>query len=285
MRTYPNVNPVRSIPEPDYKQHTFTTVQGELVRCHVKEQWTPCMPTEKRGVVNGFTQAARLRFLRLIARINWEACKPAVFLTLTYPDLCATTTMKTRTQQRWDWWKKTEKHLDRKIGGLWRIEWKPRKRGLHVGMYAPHLHLLIVRCGFIAKELVGEFWKKAVGYDGPIHTRIDACKNGEHAARYAAKYAAKEFLSGLADDAYLGSHIGRSWGIVRSNLVPLHEQQALVDLDDDQLKRAENVARRILEREVKGSFWVTSRVAEQLFGYVQDGGNFPLDIRPPPRRK
>ncbi len=62
--------------------------QGDLLAVAVKRAIVPEMPKERRTECQGFTEPARKRMLKLLARIDWEAVGNCVFILLTYPDEC-----------------------------------------------------------------------------------------------------------------------------------------------------------------------------------------------------
>jgi hypothetical protein len=120
-----------------------------------QEQFVKFHEDGKRGVCKGFSSGSRRRMLDRLNQVSCGADMPD-FVTLTLPDDCF--------EDNVGKFAKTAKlHLDVLLKrlhracssacGFWRIEWKARKSGLHVGKLFPHFHLLVWgmgqrACGF-----------------------------------------------------------------------------------------------------------------------------------------
>ena len=160
-----------------------------------------------RGVVSGFSKAARKRMLELLNQLTFERI---AFVTLTYP---AEFPLDGR---------EYKKHLRRfrarmerkypKIRVLWRLEFQ--RRG------APHFHLLLFDAPFLCKFCLSYDWYKSVGSGDKKHLRRGTnikgvASKGENGKiiSYVAKYAAKPLDPQVKnDDTWTGRYYGR-WNV------------------------------------------------------------------------
>lgn len=236
------------------------------------------VPTEaKRGKIVGFTNASRLRMLRLIATIDWQAIPECQFITLTYPDANVNRTYKQRTQDRWLLTKSLEEFKGHLIPTLWRVEWQPRQSGEFRGQLKPHLHIVACFASQILRKDLRQMWKKATGI--PTWCSVDSrpAKSPEHGAKYAAKYAAKApTLDHLDNNAYLETH-GRAWGTTRRQLIPRCPESWIRDMNSESRDAAMKVAARILEKEYVGTFFVLGTAAPVLLTEIADKGRQTID--------
>jgi len=160
-----------------------------------------------RGVVQGFSAAARKRMLELLNQLTFERI---TFVTLTYP-------------KEWNPdGHEYKKHLRRfrarmerkypKIRVLWRLEFQ--KRG------APHFHLLLFDAPFLCKYCISYDWYKSVGSKDRKHLKYGTnvrgvASKGENGKiiSYVAKYAAKPLdREAVTDDSWTGRYYGR-WNV------------------------------------------------------------------------
>ena len=160
-----------------------------------------------RGVVSGFSAAARKRMLEMLNQLVFERI---TFVTLTYP-------------KEWNPdGHEYKKHLRRfrarmerkypKIRVLWRLEFQ--KRG------APHFHLLLFDAPFLCKFCLSYDWYKSVGSNDRKHLKHGTnvrgvASQGENGKiiSYVAKYAAKPLDNqAVKDDSWTGRYYGR-WNI------------------------------------------------------------------------
>lgn len=160
-----------------------------------------------RGVVSGFSRAARKRMLQLLNKLEFERI---AFVTLTYPAEFP--------QDGGEY----KKHLRRfrarmerkypKIRVLWRLEFQ--KRG------APHFHLLLFDAPFLCKYCLSYDWYKSVGSGDRRHLRRGTnikgvASRGENGKiiSYVAKYAAKPLdPEVVSDERWTGRYYGR-WNV------------------------------------------------------------------------
>lgn len=206
------------IEPPDQRLTWRVSLQGELLTVRQMWNWRRSRQTVKRGKCLPFSAASRLRLLKLLASVDWDRQGQALFITLTVPDDCLPMGSGKLTQLRSHMIRYMENYLSVKLPILWRVEYKPRKTGSFEGFIAPHLHLLVFTPRFIPWQMVRDWWKGLLGYDGPVATDVQRARGGKQAARYASKYAAKkDSLTSLDYAAYL-TLPGRAWGITRSEL-------------------------------------------------------------------
>jgi len=158
--------------------------------------------------------------LKTIAKIDWSRVPYGVFVTLTYPDDLWVRDYHQRTIDRSRWIRDIEKHLDREVSILWRIEWQKRKSGKRKGQIAPHLHLMLLGVRFVAADVVRQCWRGVLLAVGPLATDVRGITGKEGCGRYLAKYISK--AASLDNAAYLNRPwmAGRNWGLTRPALVP-----------------------------------------------------------------
>lgn len=218
------------------KRSVIVVKQGKLLTVSFRELLSPSMPTSKRGVVKEFSRSSRLNLLKFIAKIEWSQIPQAVFITLTYPDEYANRSMEERTLDKKRFIRDIEKHLGRKVSGIWRIEWKPRKTGKNKGNIVPHYHFLLIREKFVHHKVIRKIWRSILHVRGPLATDIRAAKNGELASVYIAKYMSKVHeRCSLDNDAYLNTH-GRHWGLVRKKSIPMAKLEWTLDLSEEEIE-------------------------------------------------
>lgn len=221
----------------------------------------------RRGVVKGFTPAARLRMMRTVAMIDWRDAKASLFVTLTYPDSVAEREMKTRTRDRYIFLRSMENYLERKVGVLWRLEWIPRKSGTLVGKMMPHVHLIVFGVDYVPYLLINEWWKNALRVDGHVSTYVVRIRGGKDVGKYVTKYCSKPCQSpSLVNATYL-HNVGRHWGIHRRTHFPWCERFVLRCLTKEQVALAENAACmtfRYFERGQEQGFSIFGDNAEKI---------------------
>lgn len=206
-------------------------IQGNCVELFRKQN-LPGLPLQvPRGVVTMFSRSARMRMLRLIAKINWQEVGNSTFVTLTYPDSHYDRKNALRTMDRSQFIRDLEKFTHKKIPVLWRCEWQPRKTGTHRGLFVPHFHLLVFGVPFIPHQEVRQWWRRILDVKGSLATDVRKVVGIDGAGRYLAKYVSK--YTSLDNGAYLNNPwmTGRHWGLTRPSLVPraLVEEDCLID--------------------------------------------------------
>lgn len=99
----------------------------------------------KRGACKGFTFGSRRRMLDRLNQVSSSADLPT-FITLTLPDNSFNDSVTEFAKTAKVCLDSLVKRLVRvcpTAAGFWRIEWKARKSGLHVGKLFPHFHALV----------------------------------------------------------------------------------------------------------------------------------------------
>jgi len=255
-----------------YHDQVVAVFRGELLEISHLPHRKKKPLYHRRGQIKGFTKGARLRMLRMIASINWGSVKHGVFITLTYPDEHADRSMGERNTDKYLFMRYIEKHLGKKVGVIWRLEWEPRKSGKRLGQLTAHWHLIVFGIKFIPKDVVRSFWQCVLRADGPVVTWIDGITTGKKLARYVGKYCSKLPEADVLDNStYLNSQ-GRHWGVMRRELVPFADRVVIPCLTDKELHLVENLACmtfRYFCREAQQGFSVfgenAKKVGEILF--------------------
>jgi hypothetical protein len=197
-------------------------VQGACTEVVKRQKGLSVCPGRTRGIVNGLSRQSRMRLLRLNCRVNWFACFPCLFATLTYPDTHLVDRPKERSLHRFLFHRRLESYLGRKISCLWRIEWKPRLSGIFEGYLEAHLHLILPTVPRIPWQDFRGMWNKSIGHEGYVHTWLRQCDTPEGVAKYLSKYVAK--FDSLVYRTYRNNAVtpGRAWGVLRPQLLPKH---------------------------------------------------------------
>ncbi len=252
---------------PAQRLSASASIQGNLFQFKETWNWNQSPKTIRRGPIRGFTGAARLRMLKEIAVIDWANTGRCLFATLSYPDELGLRTYQQRTTDRTLVLRRIEKHLGKNIATLWRLEWKERKSGAHLGQLRPHSHLCLFGVEYIPWEVLRTMWGEVLGWNGYVHTYVQALTNGTAAAKYAAKYAAKDGSCSLVNAAYLDGLLGRAWGMTRKNLIPRAALTTFRDLPPD-VERALRVLGSELRHhnapETQGSYCVLGDAVQGL---------------------
>jgi hypothetical protein len=199
-----------------YKTHFYTTAQigGQ------------------RGTIKDFSPAARLRMLKDFHRIDFSLRESPLFVTLTYPDDCAYTSLAKRNLHRKMFARRLEAIVGRHVPAAWRIEWTIRQSGFWSGCPVAHWHLLIFRIGFIPYAEINRAWKETIGYDGYVRTDIKRVDERGAIQGYMAKYISKDAIPSSLVIAAYQNRLGRAYGWLRKKEIPFHpliRQRALTD--------------------------------------------------------
>lgn len=204
------------------EEHVIIEKQGNLLTVKFLNLPKPKIPPAKRKPVTSFSPAARMRAMKFCASINWDKCPQGLFVTLTYPDDLADTTMDQRNQQRWHFLRSMEKIVGKTIYGVWRIEWKPRRSGKRKGQVLPHWHFLFMNVGYIPYQKINLCWKNEVGAEGFVATNVRKIDSGKMATLYVLKYMSKTSQRILLDDPSYLTMKGRHYGYFHKGLIPRH---------------------------------------------------------------
>jgi hypothetical protein len=196
----------------------------------------------KRGVVKGFTRAARLRMLRTIASINWGNVRKGLFITLTYPPGYEQRPSGEKSTDKYLMLRYMEKHLGKKFGAIWRLEYEDKKSGKTKGQIGAHWHLIVFGVSYFEKATLDSFWQLVLRADGDVVTWVKKIDNGKKLARYVGKYCAAKCEDRLLDNATYLNIQGRHWGIHRRDLVPFFPRFVIPFLTEKDVNLAENLA-------------------------------------------
>ena len=120
---------------------------------------------KKRGVIQGFSRAARRRMMHFLAKVRLNDLLP-LFGTTTYPDIFPEEAAEFKRDLQ-----TLIERLKRRfppVGLIWRLEFKVRKSGVNVGKIAPHFHWLLwnVPRKFDCKPESGQWAKISKAKDG-----------------------------------------------------------------------------------------------------------------------
>lgn len=228
----------------------FLSLQGKTLRLRrILNDQIPCLPPG-RGKVTGFSHQSRNRLLRLLNSIDWKQNARPLFITLTFPDSHHSPKFRDRRNRLNYFIKLTERFLGRTIGVLWRQEWIRRKTGKYQGKLRPHYHLLVFGVTYLDKDVVRNSWRKAINYDeADLATDVKRITGVDGAIRYIAKYLAKN--PSLDIGTYLDTNwtMGRFWGILHKELIPMHPEQLVEVKNPQTLGKIIVEGSRILDRE------------------------------------
>lgn len=205
-------------------------IQGE--RLTVSTNLTEyTIPKSKKGrFVSKFSRQARLRLLKMVASMDWSSIDCGLFITLTYPPGRVAFNVDTRNKQRFLFHRYMEKHLDREIPLLWRIEWKRRKSGADAGTIVPHFHFLAPGVKWIPKELIRQWWRTIIGHEGHLSTDVQPLMNAKHQALYVSKYCAKMPDDHTLDNVPNLNIRGRHYGFHRRSRIPMAARVTFRDI-------------------------------------------------------
>jgi len=213
---------------------------GSLLECKRPRSWTQ-METKTggtRGTVKAFSDASRRRMLRLIAKL--EQTRKPLWFDLTYPDEFY--------NDRIDGKRLKESHLKKffqrlqyiypEVAVIWKLEYKARKTGLHVGVMFPHFHMLVWGLHdeylYDLRQLVARMWWEVCGKLSGDHleagTSVSRIKSYRGVFWYASKYMSKEVEEEV-------SEVGRWWGVKGREHLPQAFCHVIDFLEDGQYKK------------------------------------------------
>jgi len=192
--------------------------QGQLLWMRVPREQRPVYRRPgSRKPITEFSSAARRNLLRFMARIAVSGIR-TTFITLTFHEpptpLFAKVALKRflmRVRRR-----------SAQTSGVWRMEFQP-------GRGAIHFHLLLFNLDYWKQAELQSVWQGCTEEQMSI-VDIRLVHNHRMMMNYTAKYISKRDKSGLAslDDvsnqhAPRDSLIGRHWGWINKNALPLGE--------------------------------------------------------------
>jgi len=223
--------------------------------------------------------------LETLARLDFQRAGFVCFVTLTYPDRDGPPSAETSERDRCTFLKRIRRRYPI-ASALWRREWEPRESGEFIGVGYPHYHLLCFGLPFVPYEVVNEWWRETLDYDGYVRTEIKAIQQWRKAVYYVAKYMAKVPASKAAGDgpgtvrevpdqpggeaasslvystkvtgdsggteeeavAPAGTPIGRSWGIFNRKDLPFAECKTVRVEPGEWLSQAKEMAQCVWSR-------------------------------------
>lgn len=244
------------------------TIQGKLVQLRRTSDQVVSRPPRPHGPIRGYSPQARMRALRTVARIDWAACQPSVFVELGYPDSVVALRYEERTRQLELFRKSVERHLGRKVFIFWRWEWEIRKSGIYKGFICPHVHLMICRVRYICRDLLRGWWRRVLDVSGPLHTDVRKIYGADGAGRYLTRYITKTLSLGNVTDPEGNAPDGKSWGIFRRGLVPWCEERIYPGLPETEVEFLKTIARN--------KFAWYGQHGEM--GFTLLGGSYPVDL-------
>jgi len=217
---------------------------GSLVQVKRAISWEIEEIGGKRGKISGYSDASRRRMMRMLGKMKLSR-KP-LWLDLTYPDEFYS--------DRYDGKRLKEEHLKKfyqrlkycypQAGFIWKLEYKDRQSGLHVGKHFPHFHILL--WGFcdhdiykLRKELL-QMWWEVCGKLSQDHLKagvsLERLKSYRGAFWYASKYMTKN-MEEMQEYDLDAQAVGRWWGIKGKENLPFSICKVITTYDDEQLQK------------------------------------------------
>jgi len=258
--------------EPEWRLELQGSLLGvAAANCHYQPK------PGKRGIVEWFSPASRLRLLKKLARVDWKRVGTTQFITLSYTDEHDETAFAERTRERSHLFEWIEDQTGSKRSILWKVEFKRRKTGRRKGQWMPHVHICVFNCRFLSWKDTAERWAqllhvKSVNVEGDV-TRAKGV------ARYTSKYCSKdEDEGGLGHASYLPpARKGRAWGWCRQELVPWAPKAEWINLNEAQVLRGLDVRRGITGRDTRDGFTLLDDDAEQVAAFILGVQRFDVD--------
>lgn len=202
----------------------IVTIQGKKLECRFERRWHTFPPSRKGLTLTSFSRKSRLRLLKNVATIDWRNTRYSLFVTLTYPDDAAHRDKDRRNRERYLMHRHFELYAGKHLCGIWRVEWKPRLTGKHVGRVEAHQHMVLFDCPYIGKKTIRKWWARILNMKGYVDVDSKTVPAGEAASMYVSKYCAKvDVQETLGNLPYLNTP-GRHYGYFRSKQIPRCEK-------------------------------------------------------------
>jgi len=215
--------------------------QGSLLSMKVRGyKSAPNKHGSKRGIIRVFSQAARRRMMRFLARLKTRKIR-ATFITLTFTEVVSNERAKLV-------FKRFSMRLRRRfeeMSAVWRMEFQERG--------AIHFHILAFKMPFWKQKELQETWEACTEERRSI-AHIKLVHGAKMIMAYISKYIAKKDerseITSLEDGSY--QHEGRDklsgrfWGYINKELLPLGEVIAGVLTDRDTIKSISSLVWSIL---------------------------------------
>jgi hypothetical protein len=118
------------------------------------------------------------------------------------------------------------------LGGCWKIEWKARLTGVHVGKIVPHIHCMVFADVKLGTNALSELWGAAIGSSGlpVVHSTRVAAEQG--VICYVAKYCGKPDDVLLLECVSYLSRLGRHYGWFRDRCIPWAPRRIWYEIPD-----------------------------------------------------
>lgn len=169
--------------------------------------------------------------LSMFNQVDWHKIGRCIFITLTYPNFCRPDDHEDMSKHLHLFRRKLEKHLERKVPIVWRLEWEVRKTGPMRNFWYPHFHLMIVGVTFVHYARVNKWWREVIGHLPKTRTETRGAKDRTRCFIYITKYCAKR-IGSLVFGPYLNNPWnGRRWGVLRRELLPFHDEHSMREAD------------------------------------------------------
>jgi len=231
----PHISPQTPINSPELSKIRSSSLaswsDGALFQVSQSGESLPQVGGGKRDVVGGFTRAARLRALRMLAQTDKKS--PNCFYTLTWSDeyydqVCVDEVgprdAGIKVKRDLDAWGKRLVREYPDVGLFWRVETIDRKSGKFIGKIYPHVH------GFFwGLEDIDKFkkwlslnWAETVAEKSdidPLHVRAGTQVQQPRDWRAVMAYASKMVYATKPGDSNLKG-LGRWWGAINRDAIP-----------------------------------------------------------------
>jgi hypothetical protein len=211
-------------------------VGGSMSKLQAECMPRPAQVRAPRGIIVGFSAAARKRMIEMMASINRTRVRfMPIMVTLTYPAVWPTEPKVWK--EHLDAWLK---RLERQYVGLsaiWKLEFQSRG--------APHFHLLVFGTRWLSHQWCARAWYEVVDSGDERHleagVEVKRVRSWRGVMSYASKYLAKKTTENLP------GMVGRFWGVHRRARLPFDLIQ--IPMEHEQYL----LLRRMLDRWSNGS--------------------------------
>ena len=207
----------------DHNISASVTIQGSVLEFKSFFRKSKA-PNAKRGTIKDLSPGARLRMLKHFQKIDFANYPAPLFLTMTYPDEKDPPSLTERNLHRQHFHRRLESIAGREIPLAWRVEWQDRKSGERQGTVYPHWHWLLFKQDFLPWKRVRNAWKDTIRCDVDPITDIRVVDKASAIQLYMAKYISKEAVSPSLVIAAYHTKLGRQYGWLRKNGIPLQNR-------------------------------------------------------------
>jgi hypothetical protein len=211
-------------------------VGGSMSKLQAECMPRPAQVRAPRGIIVGFSAAARKRMIEMMASINKARVRwMPQLVTLTYPAVWPAEP-KVWKQHLEAWLKRLERRYDG-LAAIWKLEFQSRG--------APHFHLLVFGARWIDHNWCARNWYEVVDSGDIRHlaagVEVKRVRSWRGVMSYASKYLAKKTTENLP------RMVGRFWGVH-------HRERLPFDLIQIPMEHGQYLLlRRLLDRWSNGS--------------------------------